>query len=116
MQSDREVERVPLPVPAGEPGRIRPDHHIHVTFNDGSAKTIDFRGWLKGPIFEPLHDIDQFKKFFVAGSTIARPNGADMAPVRRSAPEGPPDPGGLPAPSAHAEVIAGVRRELEEYR
>jgi len=25
---------------------------IHVTFNDNSEKTIDFREWLKGPVFE----------------------------------------------------------------
>ena len=67
-------------LPAVVRAEYRGEYRIHVTFNDGSAKTIDFRGWLKGPIFEPLHDVDQFKKFFVAGSTIVWPNGADIAP------------------------------------
>ena len=58
----------------------RGGYRIHVTFNDGSAKTIDFRPWLVGPVFEPLRDIEFFKTFFVAGSTVCWPNGADVAP------------------------------------
>ena len=33
---------------------FRGGSRIHVTFNDDSGKTIDFREWLKGPLFEPL--------------------------------------------------------------
>ncbi len=58
----------------------RGDCRIQVTFDDGTEKTIDFRGWLNGPIFEPLHDLTYFQRFFVAGSTVAWPNGADIAP------------------------------------
>lgn len=53
---------------------------IHVTFNDASEKTIDFRQWLKGPVFEPLKDLKYFRSFFVDGCTVAWPNGADIAP------------------------------------
>ena len=53
---------------------------IHLTFNDLSEKTVDFRPWLQGPVFEPLKDPACFRKFFVEGGTVAWPNGADIAP------------------------------------
>jgi uncharacterized protein DUF2442 len=53
---------------------------IHVTFDDHSEKTIDFRCWLNGPVFEPLKDAKYFRRFFLDGWTIAWPNGADIAP------------------------------------
>ncbi len=58
----------------------RGGHRIHVTFNDNSGKTIDFRQWLDGPVFEPLKDPDYFRNFFLDGGTVAWPNGADIAP------------------------------------
>ena len=48
--------------------------------NDQSEKTIDFRPWLKGPVFAPLKDRKYFRRFFLDGWTIAWPNGADIAP------------------------------------
>jgi hypothetical protein len=53
---------------------------IHVTFNDLSQRTVDFRPWLEGPIFETLKDPAYFREFFVDGGTVAWPNGADIAP------------------------------------
>ena len=58
----------------------RGDYRIHVTFNDNSENTIDFRRWLDGPVFEPLKDPGYFRKFFLEGGTVAWPNGADIAP------------------------------------
>jgi hypothetical protein len=55
-------------------------YRIHVTFNDDSEKTIDFREWLKGPVFEPLKAPNRFRTFFLDGGTVAWPNGADIAP------------------------------------
>lgn len=55
-------------------------HRIRVTFNDNSEKTIDFRQWLNGPVFEPLKAPDYFRGFFLDGGTVAWPNGADIAP------------------------------------
>ena len=55
---------------------------IHLTFNDNSERTIDFRPWLEGPIFEPLKDPNYFKRFFLEGGTVVWPNGADIAPER----------------------------------
>jgi hypothetical protein len=56
------------------------DYRIRITFNDGSQRTIDFRKWLEGPLFEPLKDAQYFQRFFVSGGTICWPNGADIAP------------------------------------
>jgi len=56
------------------------DYLIEVKFNDGTKKTIDFKAWLDGPIFEPLRNKEYFKKFFIDGPTLAWPNGADIAP------------------------------------
>jgi hypothetical protein len=53
---------------------------IKVRFSNDVEKTIDFKQYLHGPVFEPLKDEEYFKKFFVDGWTIAWPNGADVAP------------------------------------
>jgi len=55
-------------------------YRIHITFNDGREKTVDFRDWLEGPVFEPLKDVKYFRDFFLDGGTVAWPNGADIAP------------------------------------
>lgn len=55
-------------------------HRIHVRFNDGTERVLSFRKWLRGPVFEPLKDLDHFRRFFVDGGTVAWPNGADIAP------------------------------------
>ena len=53
---------------------------IHLTFNDLLERTVDFRPWLEGPVFEALKDPAYFREFFVDGGTVAWPNGADIAP------------------------------------
>lgn len=53
---------------------------IRVTFSDSVTGTIDFSGWLHGPVFEPLKDPAYFARFFIDGGTVACPNGADIAP------------------------------------
>ena len=60
--------------------QYRGAYRIHVAFNDGSEATLDFRRWLKGPVFEPLKDLDHFRRFFLDGGTVTWPNGADVAP------------------------------------
>jgi hypothetical protein len=67
-------------MPAVIKAEYRGEYRIHVTFNDNSEKTINFEDWLQGPIFEPLKDIEYFKRFFLDGWTISWPNGADIAP------------------------------------
>jgi hypothetical protein len=60
--------------------QYRGAHRIHLVFNDGTKGTVNFRRWLEGPVFEPLQDLDYFRRFFVDGGTVAWPNGADIAP------------------------------------
>ena len=66
------------------PRVVRAEHRggfqIHVTFNDGSEGTVDFRQWLSGPVFEPLKEPGYFRRFFLDGGTVVWPNGADIAP------------------------------------
>jgi hypothetical protein len=58
----------------------RGGYTIHLTFNDGPARVVDFGRWIKGPVFEPLRDTAYFARFFLEGGTVAWPNGADIAP------------------------------------
>jgi hypothetical protein len=58
----------------------RDGFRIHLTFNDSSEATLDFRQWLDGPVFEPLKDASYFRRFFIDGGTVVWPNGADIAP------------------------------------
>ncbi|MBK6768229.1 MAG: DUF2442 domain-containing protein [Ardenticatenales bacterium] len=67
-----------LPLVIG--AEYRSEYRIHIWFSDGTAKTVDFSGWLDGPIFEPLREPTYFRGFFVDGGTVAWPNGADIAP------------------------------------
>ena len=58
----------------------RDGFRIHLTFNDNSERTVDFRPWLEGPIFEPLKNPNYFQRFSLEGGTVVWPNGADIAP------------------------------------
>ena len=70
------MKSIPLVISADYCG----DHRIHLRFDDGLEKTVDFRGWLRGPIFVPLLDPAEFRRFRIDGGTVAWPNGADIAP------------------------------------
>lgn len=67
-------------IPSVVAAEYRGDFRIHLRFSDGSAGTVDFSQWLRGPVFEPLKDPGFFKRFFVDGGTVSWPNGADIAP------------------------------------
>ena len=67
-------------LPSVTHAEYRGEYRIHVTFNDGKSGTVDFSSWLEGPIFEPLKDVDYFRRFFLDGGTVSWPNGADIAP------------------------------------
>ena len=70
------MTRLPSVIRAEYRGGFR----IHVTFNDHTEKTIDFRQWLDGPVFEPLKTLEYFRRFFIDGGTVVWPNAADVAP------------------------------------
>ena len=55
-------------------------YRIELVFNTGLRKTVDFTHWLRGPVFSPLKNRAEFRKFFIAGGSICWPNGADIAP------------------------------------
>ena len=55
-------------------------YQIELLFKTGERKTVDFSRWLRGPVFEPLRDPGEFRKFFLDGGTVCWPNGADIAP------------------------------------
>jgi hypothetical protein len=67
----------PLPIVIG--AQYHGGHTIRLSFSDGVENTVDFSGWLNGPIFEPLKDPTYFKRFFIEGGTVVWPNGADIA-------------------------------------
>ena len=57
-------------------------YKIRVTFNDGAAGIVDLTDVLWGPVFEPLKDMDEFRRFAVSQlcHTLCWENGADLAP------------------------------------
>ncbi len=56
------------------------DYELRLYFNDGSSGVIDLKDYLNKPIFEPLKDVEYFKRFKLGSWTIAWDNGADFAP------------------------------------
>jgi len=57
-------------------------YKLRVQFNDGKCGLVDLADSLWGPVFEPLRDLDRFKRFMVSSSlhTVCWENGADFAP------------------------------------
>lgn len=55
-------------------------YRIKLWFNNNVTKVVDLQSSLKGLVFEPLKDLDFFKRFKVKYNTIEWANGADFAP------------------------------------
>ncbi len=56
------------------------DYKIKLWFNNNVIKVVDLKNSLVGIIFQPLHDVNFFKKFQIKYNTIEWDNGADFAP------------------------------------
>jgi len=56
---------------------------LHIVFDDGSDRTIDFRPVLGGELFGPLQDLDLFNQVSIDREvhTLVWPNGADFDPA-----------------------------------
>ena len=55
-------------------------YRIRLWFNNQVIKVVDLKSSLQGIVFEPLKDIDFFKRFTVKYNTVEWENGADFAP------------------------------------
>jgi hypothetical protein len=55
---------------------------LHLKFSDGLEGDIDLKEEIHGPIFEPLRDLETFKRFRLDPElrTLVWPNGADFSP------------------------------------
>jgi hypothetical protein len=58
------------------------DYKISIQFSDGTEGVVDLSSQLWGPVFEPLKDKANFKRFKVNPDidTISWYNGADFSP------------------------------------
>lgn len=57
-------------------------YRIHVRFADGTEADIDLSSEIWGEVFEPLRDLDVFRRFELDTelNTLTWPTGADLAP------------------------------------
>lgn len=55
-------------------------YKVKLWFNNNVTKIVDLRSSLKGEVFEPLKDLDFFKRFTIKYNTLEWENGADFAP------------------------------------
>jgi hypothetical protein len=58
------------------------DYVVWLRFHDGASGEVDIQPSFRGPVFEPLKDVEFFKLVRVDPElgTIVWPNGADVAP------------------------------------
>ena len=58
------------------------DYRLRLAFADGTEGEVDLKDELWGPVFEPLRDVEVFKRFKLNSelNTICWETGADLAP------------------------------------
>jgi len=57
-------------------------HRVWLRFDDGAAGEVDLAADLQGPVFEPLQNVETFRRFQLHAQlrTLVWPSGADFAP------------------------------------
>lgn len=55
------------------------DYKLFITFSNNEKKIFDMSLYLKYPIFEPLYDIEEFRKFSIVDGTIEWNCGAELS-------------------------------------
>jgi len=55
-------------------------YKLLLTFSNHVTTCVDLEDSLHGEVFEPLRDIETFKRFTLSDWTVEWPNGADFAP------------------------------------
>ena len=58
------------------------EYKIEMTFDDGLKGIADLKNSFRGPVFQPLKDVNYFKTFILNRWTIEWDCGADLAPER----------------------------------
>ena len=56
------------------------EYKILLAFNNGVKKTVDLKSKLNGEVFEPLKELNYFRRFTIRFNTIEWNNGVDLAP------------------------------------
>ncbi len=60
--------------------RYASEYTLSLSFSDGLSAEVDYTAWIeKYPYFEPLKEVNYFRKFTLDGWTVVWPNGADIA-------------------------------------
>ena len=54
-------------------------YRLRLFFNNGEVRVADLLPSLKGEVFEPLHDLEMFKRFTINFNTVVWENEADFA-------------------------------------
>lgn len=55
-------------------------YRLRLVFNNGEVRIADLDSSLVGEVFEPLRDVNLFKRFCIKFNTVEWENGADFAP------------------------------------
>lgn len=61
--------------------KVLPNYHIHLKFNDGEEKVIDFRPFIGKGVSAELLDPEKFSRVFIEpGGGLGWENGYDFCP------------------------------------
>ena len=55
-------------------------YKLSLTFSNRMTTCVDLEDSLHGEVFEPLRDVETFKRFTLSDWTVEWPNGTDFAP------------------------------------